>query len=128
MLWGPQSDLDRDPRWGRSEEVYGEDPFFNGTMAVAFVHGLQGDDPKYWQAAALLKHFLANENENQPQRFVFELRRAVVLGVLLRAVSHGLFGWWREGGDGLLQRVERHDDGRQSDSAQHCASTSGAST
>ncbi len=64
MLWGPQSDLARDPRWGRSEEVYGEDPFFNGTMAVSFIHGLQGDDPKYWQAAALLKHFLANENEN----------------------------------------------------------------
>jgi beta-glucosidase len=64
MLWGPQSDLDRDPRWGRSEEVYGEDAFFNGTMATAFVHGLQGDDPKYWQSAALLKHFLANENEN----------------------------------------------------------------
>jgi beta-glucosidase len=62
--WGPQSDLARDPRWGRSEEVYGEDPFFNGTMAVAFIHGLQGDDPKYWQAAALLKHFLANSNEN----------------------------------------------------------------
>jgi beta-glucosidase len=64
MLWGPQSDLARDPRWGRSEEVYGEDPFFNGTMAVAFIKGLQGDDPKYWQAAALLKHFLANSNEN----------------------------------------------------------------
>ncbi|MGD0154754.1 MAG: glycoside hydrolase family 3 C-terminal domain-containing protein [Terracidiphilus sp.] len=64
MLWGPQSDLGRDPRWGRSEEVYGEDPFLNGTMAVSFIKGLQGDDPKYWQAAALLKHFLANENEN----------------------------------------------------------------
>ena len=63
MLWGPQSDLARDPRWGRSEEVYGEDPFFNGTMAVSFIKGLQGDDPKYWQAAALLKHFLANSNE-----------------------------------------------------------------
>jgi len=64
MLWGPQSDLARDPRWGRQEEVYGEDPFFNGTMAVAFIKGLQGDDPKYWQAAALLKHFLANSNED----------------------------------------------------------------
>ncbi|HTQ55915.1 MAG TPA: glycoside hydrolase family 3 C-terminal domain-containing protein [Bryobacteraceae bacterium] len=64
MLWGPQADLARDPRWGRSEEVYGEDPFFNGTMAVAFIKGLQGDDPKYWQAAALLKHFLANSNED----------------------------------------------------------------
>ena len=65
MQWGPQSDLDRDPRWGRSEEVYGEDPFLNGTMAAAFVRGLQGDNPKYWQAAALLKHFLANENEDK---------------------------------------------------------------
>src|SRR5271168_995989 len=65
MLWGPQADLARDPRWGRSEEVYGEDPFFNGTMVTAFVQGLQGDDPKYWQAASLLKHFLANGNENQ---------------------------------------------------------------
>lgn len=64
QLWGPQSDLARDPRWGRSEEVYGEDPFLNGTMATAFVKGLQGDDPHYWQAAALLKHFLANSNED----------------------------------------------------------------
>ena len=64
MLWGPQSDLARDPRWGRNEEVYGEDPFFNGTMATAFIKGLQGDDPKYWQSAALLKHFLANSNED----------------------------------------------------------------
>jgi beta-glucosidase len=63
MLWGPQADLARDPRWGRSEEVYGEDPFFNGTMVVAFTKGLQGDDPRYWQSAALLKHFLANSNE-----------------------------------------------------------------
>jgi beta-glucosidase len=64
MLWGPQADLERDPRWGRSEEVYCEDPFFNGTMATAFAKGLEGDDPKYWQAAPLLKHFLANSNEN----------------------------------------------------------------
>ena len=64
MQWGPQSDLARDPRWGRSEEVYGEDPFFNGTMVVSFIHGLQGNDAKYWQAAALLKHFLANSNED----------------------------------------------------------------
>ncbi|HEX7159179.1 MAG TPA: glycoside hydrolase family 3 N-terminal domain-containing protein, partial [Edaphobacter sp.] len=68
MLWGPQADLMRDPRWGRSEEVYGEDPFFNGTMVVSFIKGMQGgldeNTTKYWQAAALLKHFLANSNEN----------------------------------------------------------------
>src|SRR5258707_10293126 len=64
MVVGPQADLARDPRWGRSEEVYGEDPFFNGTMVVAFTKGLQGDDPRYWQSAVLLKHFLANSNED----------------------------------------------------------------
>ncbi len=64
MQWGPQADLARDPRWGRSEEVYSEDPFLAGTMSTAFVKGLQGDHPKYWRAAALLKHFLANSNEN----------------------------------------------------------------
>jgi beta-glucosidase len=64
MVWGPQADLARDPRWGRTEEVYGEDPFFNGVMATAFARGIQGDDSKYWQAAPLLKHFLANSNEN----------------------------------------------------------------
>ena len=68
MPWGPQADLARDPRWGRSEEVYGEDPFFNGTMVTAFVRGLQGDDPHYWQAASLLKHFLANSNEDHRDR------------------------------------------------------------
>jgi len=64
MTWGPQADLARDPRWGRSEEVYGEDPFFDGVMATAFARGIIGNDPKYWQAAPLLKHFLANSNEN----------------------------------------------------------------
>lgn len=68
MLWGPQADLARDPRWGRSEEVYGENPFFNGTMVVAFIHGLQGKNPKYWQAASLMKHFLANSNEDHQTR------------------------------------------------------------
>ena len=64
VVRAPNSDLARDPRWGRSEESYGEDPFLTGTMAAAFVRGLQGDDPKYWLSASLLKHFLANSNEN----------------------------------------------------------------
>jgi len=64
VIRAPNADLDRDPRWGRSEESYGEDPFFNGTMATAFVTGLQGNDPTYWQTAALLKHFMANSNED----------------------------------------------------------------
>jgi beta-glucosidase len=64
VVRAPNSDLGRDPRWGRTEECYGEDPFLNGTMVTAFIRGLQGDDPRYWQTAALMKHFLANSNEN----------------------------------------------------------------
>jgi len=63
VVWGPNADLARDPRWGRNNESYGEDPFLTGTMSVAFIKGMQGDNPKYWQAASLLKHFLANSNE-----------------------------------------------------------------
>jgi beta-glucosidase len=65
VVFAPNADLGRDPRWGRTEECYGEDPFFNGTMVTAYVKGLQGDDPRYWQTAALLKHFFANSNENK---------------------------------------------------------------
>jgi beta-glucosidase len=65
IVRAPNADLGRDPRWGRTEECYGEDPFFNGTMVTAYVRGLQGDDPRYWQTASLLKHFFANSNENK---------------------------------------------------------------
>ncbi len=64
IIRAPNADLGRDIRWGRNEECYGEDAFLNGTLTAAFVRGLQGNDPKYWQTAALLKHFLANSNEN----------------------------------------------------------------
>ena len=64
VVRAPNADLGRDPRWGRTEECYGEDAWFNGTMTVAFVKGLQGDDPKYWRTASLIKHFLANSNED----------------------------------------------------------------
>ncbi|MGA2272578.1 MAG: glycoside hydrolase family 3 C-terminal domain-containing protein [Bryobacteraceae bacterium] len=63
IIRAPNADLGRDIRWGRTEECYGEDAFLNGTLSAAFVRGLQGNDPKYWQTAALLKHFLANSNE-----------------------------------------------------------------
>ena len=64
VIRAPNADLARDPRWGRSEESFGEDPYLTGTMAVAFVRGLQGDNPRYWMAASLMKHFLANSNED----------------------------------------------------------------
>ena len=64
VVRAPNADLGRDPRWGRTEECYGEDAWFNAQMTVAFIQGLQGDDPKYWRTASLMKHFLANSNEN----------------------------------------------------------------
>lgn len=64
VVRAPNADIGRDPRWGRTEECYGEDAYFNGTLAVAYIKGLQGDDPKYWITSALMKHFLANSNEN----------------------------------------------------------------
>jgi beta-glucosidase len=63
IVRAPNADLARDPRWGRSEESFGEDPHLVAAMATAYVRGLQGDDPRYWRTAALLKHFVANSNE-----------------------------------------------------------------
>lgn len=64
VIRAPNADIARDPRWGRTEESYGEDAFLNGTLTVAFVKGLQGNHPKYWQSASLMKHFLSNSNED----------------------------------------------------------------
>ena len=55
--WTPNINIFRDPRWGRGQETYGEDPFLTGSMGKAFVNGLQGNDPKYLKASACAKHF-----------------------------------------------------------------------
>ncbi len=62
-LWAPTVDMERDPRWGRNEEAYGEDPHLTGKLAAALVQGIQGDHPFYLRAVASLKHFLGNNNE-----------------------------------------------------------------
>ena len=59
-LWSPNVNMFRDPRWGRGQETFGEDPYLTGEMGVAFVEGIQGDDPKYLKAAACAKHFAAH--------------------------------------------------------------------
>jgi beta-glucosidase len=56
-FWSPNINIFRDPRWGRGQETYGEDPFLTGRVGVAFVTGLQGDDPKYLKTIATPKHF-----------------------------------------------------------------------
>ena len=64
VVFAPNADMGRDIRWGRTEECFGEDPFLNGAMVTAYVKGLQGENPDYWKTASLMKHFLANSNEN----------------------------------------------------------------
>ncbi|UXX77853.1 glycoside hydrolase family 3 C-terminal domain-containing protein [Reichenbachiella carrageenanivorans] len=56
-FWTPNVNIFRDPRWGRGQETYGEDPYLTAKMGVAFVQGLQGDDPKYLKSAACAKHY-----------------------------------------------------------------------
>ena len=56
-IWSPNINIFRDPRWGRGQETYGEDPFLTSRMGVAFVTGLQGNDPKYFKTVATPKHF-----------------------------------------------------------------------
>src|SRR5947207_2106249 len=56
-FWSPNINIFRDPRWGRGQETYGEDPFLTARMGVAFVTGLQGDDPKYLKTVSTPKHF-----------------------------------------------------------------------
>ncbi|MFI6515904.1 glycoside hydrolase family 3 C-terminal domain-containing protein [Spirillospora sp. NPDC050679] len=63
QLWAPVVNLLRDPRWGRNEEGYSEDPLLSGSLGTAYGQGMQGDDPKYLKSAPVLKHYLANNNE-----------------------------------------------------------------
>jgi beta-glucosidase len=71
-IWSPNINIFRDPRWGRGQETYGEDPFLTGTMGVAFVEGLQGDDPKYFRAIATPKHFAVHSGP-EPDRHKFNV-------------------------------------------------------
>jgi len=62
-LWSPTIDMERDPRWGRTEEAYGEDPYLAGKLASALITGVQGDDPFYLRASCAPKHFYGNNVE-----------------------------------------------------------------
>jgi len=70
-LWSPNINLFRDPRWGRGQETYGEDPFLTGRMGVQFIKGLQGDDPKYLKTVATVKHFAVHSGP-EPERHEFD--------------------------------------------------------
>jgi len=72
-FWSPNINIFRDPRWGRGQETYGEDPYLTSRLGVAFVKGLQGDDPRYLKVAATPKHYAVHSGP-EPERHSFDAR------------------------------------------------------
>jgi len=72
-FWSPNINIFRDPRWGRGQETYGEDPFLTGRMGVAFVTGLQGDDPKYFRVISTPKHYAVHSGP-EPSRHTIDVQ------------------------------------------------------
>src|SRR6185437_15280348 len=68
-FWAPNVNIFRDPRWGRGQETYGEDPFLTGQMAVAYVTGMQGSNPRYYRAIATPKHFDVHSGPEPTRHF-----------------------------------------------------------
>jgi beta-glucosidase len=71
-FWSPNINIFRDPRWGRGQETYGEDPFLTGRLAVEFIRGLQGDDPHYFKVIATAKHYAVHSGP-EPERHQFDV-------------------------------------------------------
>jgi len=71
-FWTPNINIFRDPRWGRGQETYGEDPFLTGQLGMAIVKGLQGDDTKYMKTSACAKHFAVHSGP-EPSRHTFDV-------------------------------------------------------
>ncbi len=71
--WSPNVNIFRDPRWGRGQETYGEDPYLTGRMAVAFVSGMQGDDPRYLKVVSTPKHYAVHSGP-EPDRHGFDAK------------------------------------------------------
>lgn len=72
-MWAPNINIFRDPRWGRGHETYGEDPFLTASMGVAYIKGMQGDDPRYLKTIATPKHFAVHSGPD-PLRHQFDAR------------------------------------------------------
>ena len=72
-FWSPNINIFRDPRWGRGQETYGEDPYLTSRIGVAFVRGLQGDDPKYLKVVSTAKHYAVHSGP-EPERHSFDAR------------------------------------------------------
>ncbi|MEP6788121.1 MAG: glycoside hydrolase family 3 C-terminal domain-containing protein [Acidobacteriota bacterium] len=70
-FWSPNINIFRDPRWGRGQETWGEDPYLTGKLGTAFVKGMQGDDPKYYKVIATAKHYAVHSGP-EPDRHTFD--------------------------------------------------------
>ena len=108
-IWSPNINLFRDPRWGRGQETYGEDPWLTGRLAVQFIRGLQGDDPRFLKTVATVKHFAVHSGP-EPSRHTFD---AVVSARDLREtyLPHFAAGI-REGGAYSLMCAYNRLDGK----------------
>ena len=103
----PVINISRDPRWGRIQEVFSEDPYLTGRMAVAYVQGLQGKDIAHLKVAATVKHFAVNNVEASPAAPLGRRRRAQPLRLLVPALEDRLHGRQGAVGDVVLQRHQR---------------------
>jgi beta-glucosidase len=72
-FWSPNINIFRDPRWGRGQETYGEDPYLTSRLGVAFVRGMQGDDPKYLKTVSTPKHYAVHSGP-ESERHIFDAR------------------------------------------------------
>ncbi len=104
MVWGPTVDMERDPRWGRTEEAYGEDPFLTCEMTKAYTKGLAGEDEFYLKTVPTLKHFCADNNEkdrgscsaNVEPRTLHEYYYRAFKGAITEGGAHSIMAAYNE--------------------------------
>ncbi len=104
MVWGPTVDMERDPRWGRTEEAYGEDPYLTCEMTKAYTKGLAGEDEFYLKTVPTLKHFCADNNEkdrgscsaNVEPRTLHEYYYRAFKGAITEGGAHSIMAAYNE--------------------------------
>ena len=106
-FWTPNINIFRDPRWGRGQETYGEDPFLTATLGVAFVKGLQGDNPKYLKTAACAKHFAVHSG---PERLRHEFNAEVSQKDLFETYLPAFEALVNEGVESVMCAYNRTND------------------
>ncbi|HTR80220.1 MAG TPA: glycoside hydrolase family 3 C-terminal domain-containing protein [Bacteroidota bacterium] len=102
--WSPTINIARDPRWGRNEESYSEDPYLLSQMAIAFIKGMQGNDPYYLKTVSTPKHFIANNEETRrhtgssdvDMRSLFEYYLPAFRGAIVEGKAYSIMGAYNE--------------------------------